>query len=275
MIRDTPPLIPMPGKTDDDDDEEYVPPGLADFVANVNRELEQQQKAFLNDQSNHSCANKADTDGIFYLNEDHTFDTSHTDEHNNEYTMDEDSTKFALRKEILQRCDLLPHVVARSNDNEELIGIDPNLANHASMWSPDIFTSPTPVNPASLLTYSQVKQQVFTSPLMTPIPPPPHSASQKDIATEPFRNERKEKPTSPLHSLPRLSMSGKNGENKATPDNIKENELHWESGNDTSDLGLPQSLGNSLVLPKRNEATNNQEGLPGGEALNVHYPIIL
>ena len=254
MDRDMPPSIPMPLHVDnDDDDEEYVPPGLADFVANVNRELEQQQKEFLNDPSNINGTATSDAEGIFYIKEDRTFETVPTDERYNQYA-DDGSGKAALKKDILQRCDLLPIHVVLSDDYEEYNGIDHNIINHTSMWSPDIFTSPTPVNPASLMSLSQIKQQVFTSPILTPIPAPPNQRLQTDVAIRLEMTEPEETPTSPLHSLPKFTLSETNRLQKSSPVQVKEMEqLHSTKSKDSSDKNLPLSLENIRLLPNINE----------------------
>ena len=244
MIRDVLPSIPMPSHTDamyddDDDDEEYVPPGLADFVANVNRELEQQQNAFLNDPSYIISDDRVHVEDMFYA-ENQTFDTVPTDEHNTEYT-DEEPGNVALKNDILQRCDLLQRDALHSDYNQEYIRIDPSRIDHALTWSPDIFTSPTPINPASLLTVSQIKHQAFTSPIMTPIPPPPKNGTQTDKEMRQTHITIHEEPaTSPLHALPQFTLSETNRCMKASPTNVKEIR---------SDDTLPHSLENIRLLP--------------------------
>lgn len=279
MRADLPPSIPMPthDNDNDDDDEDYVPPGLADFVANVNRELEQQQQAFLNDPSNISAVERGDAKDGFYAREYQTFERAPTDEHNNENT-DEESTKLALKRDILQRCDLLQLDGVLSDDNEEYIENYPTShIDHALTWSPDIFTSPTPINPASLLSFSQMKQQVFTSPLMTPIPAPSNHASQAAKSTKQALIIQEEEPTSPLQSLPHFTLSETNRFKKSSPAKTKDVGTNSNIGKDLhiSDQALPHSRENIRLLSGENDAPASSMTFATDQMSSVGQEILL
>jgi hypothetical protein len=126
--------------TEEEEEEDYVPPSLADYVAYVSRALEEQQMEFLNSTS-HSEAR---------------------DEQNDPDTMLQPSKSF-------QANDTLSHHRRSSSD-----GL-------AQLWSPEsCFRSPPPLNPAALLTDTQLQKQALSSsssfshgdpPLLRSLPP--------------------------------------------------------------------------------------------------------
>lgn len=120
----------------DDDDEDYIPPGLADFVAAANRELEKTQEEFLN--FTPSATTWEPEDLTYQLNASST-------------SLREDAEDRALKGEILDR----------------FAQTDADLT-----FSPNLLPSPS-FNPVIAMSDSQIKRQALGG-AFTPPPPPYH-----------------------------------------------------------------------------------------------------